>query len=220
MIQQQDHKPSSPHHPRPPRGLGILVVLLLLAMVVGGDRAWAGRLAAPLRQTVPMSPPPTWTPVAQATPVPPRPRPTQPPPEATPVPQAQPWLWLTVDPHIAAPGMAVTARLEVRNIGGSTMHDAVATIHSANIPTWLRIASYEVTAGSLGMGAERLEWRLGALGAGAEAVCVLTGSIALDAPPGRDIELLAEFGAPASGSLQDRAIVSLPWALLPEAGGP
>jgi hypothetical protein len=219
-LKQQRHHTPSPTHPRPPRGLGLLVVLVLLTLLVAADHAWAGWLAAPVRQTVPMTPPPTWTPVAQATPLPPRPRPTQPPPEATPVPQAQPWLWLTADPHIAAPGNTVTVRLEVRNIGGSTMDDAIATLDIPDIPPWLRVISYEVSAGSIGMGTERLEWRLGALGAGAEAVCVLTGSIALDAPPGRDIELLAEFGAPASGVIQDRAIVSLPWALLPEAGGP
>ncbi len=218
MTHQRHRKPSTTH-PRPPRGLATLAVLVLLALLWGGDTSWAGWLTAPVRQTVPMTPPPTWTPVAPATPVPPRPRPTQPPPEATPVPQAQPWLWLNVEPHIAAPGMTVTARLEVRNIGGSTMHDAIATLESANIPTWLRIDSYEISAGSIAMGAERLEWHLGAMGAGAEAVCVFTGSIALDAPPGGELELLAKFGASASGAIQDRALISLPWALLPEAGG-
>jgi hypothetical protein len=208
------------HHPRLHRQRWLFIIVVLLAVVLGRDRAWAGWLAAPARQTVPMTPPPTWTPAAPATPVPPRPRPTQPSPEATPVPQAQPWLWLTVDPHIAAPGMAITARIEVRNIGGATMHDAIATLDIPDLPSWLRIVSYEISTGTMTVGAERIEWRLGALGAGAEAFCTLTGSISLDAPPNRDIELAATFGAPASGAIQDQAIISLPWALLPEAGGP
>ncbi len=101
-------------------------LLLLLAIVWASSTstAWAMSLESPLRQTVPLTPPATWTPIAPTT------SPTSAPttaPRPTAVPQptdapveegyAQPWVTLEDTFFEIAPGDLVELNIMVENVG-------------------------------------------------------------------------------------------------------
>lgn len=99
------------HHPK---RLALLLLVLLLLALSSARSAWATLAEHALRQTVPLTPPPTWTPVrppATPTPLPTRPVPPRPPtsvPQDTPMPEGTAILQPSaVAPNTSVPGTDV-----------------------------------------------------------------------------------------------------------------
>ena len=202
--------------------VGIVVAALLVA-ATQGPAAWTASLAAPQRQTVPLTPPPTWTPEAptatatqrSAPPAPP-PTATSAPDQATPEPRPRPWLWLEATPDVIGPGSQVMLRVELVNVGDAPLAEAALTL--SQTPLVLRELRWEPAGDDVRLEADKLVWRPRSLEAQQRAVLLISGVVPGSARPGGQVVVRAELawpeGAPASGEVS----LSLPRALLPETG--
>lgn len=200
-----------------------VAVTALLVVAVKGPPAWANSLAAPHRQTVPLTPPPTWTPVGPPATATPRPARPAPPPTATPAPEQgtaeprpQPWVWLEAMPGVVGPGSQVTVRVELVNVGNAPLAGTVLTLQQA--PLVLRELQWEPASGDVRLEADGLVWRPHTLEAQQRTVLLVSGVIAREARPGSQVVVRAELAWPEGTSLSNEVTLSLPRALLPETG--
>lgn len=198
----------------------ILVCCFVATLVMLGTWrsriAWAGTLAKPQRQTVPLTPPPTWTPVPPpVTPAPTRPA-RVPPRPATPSAGAEPWLDLSVVPSIVAPGSRVTCTVQLANVGGSAMNDARVTLE---LPPWLVLGDLRATTGSVRVDGLELGWLPDPVGAGDALTFEAHLVVSEDAPPATSalLEALLTWAGGSDRSNQEE--LELPPVLLPETGG-
>ena len=194
--------------------VGPFLVLLAASFLYHDLPAWASYVAAPQRQTVPMTPPPTWTPVVDlGVPVPTQPPPEPKPPEqATPVPEADPWMWLGVEPTIVGPGSEVALRLELENVGGAPLEGAILVLAE---PALLRFVNVRASLGEVQAGASPPNWEAGTIQAGAGGVLEISAVVASDALPDNTIPLSATLTWADGQETSNEIVLVLPWALLP-----
>lgn len=217
------------------------VVALSLAFFASAALAapWHRAGAEALRQTVPLTPPATWTPAAPAAP-PPEPTVPQPPDHATalppaeepdPVPTAlpgpaeptqalpapsdaaaaQPWLGLSARPQIIAPGDVVTLRLELVNLGPGDLAPATVTLGPVPHLTLRPSGSARVVAGELRWSAPRLAAGEGAV---VEVQAVVGGGLL----PGEEMVFLGGLAWGGAEVESNEALILAPQAPLPEVG--
>ena len=187
---------------------GLLVVLTGLAL---GKQTWASVVLAPQRQTVPLTPPPTWTPEAPAVPKATRPQPPAPDDEQRQSEGANPWLGLSVDPQLVAPGMVSTLSVQLLNQGSGELADALVTMQ---LPRELVYVDGSTASGSLEHNAGTVLWavRVAAQGESRLQVRVRVGD---DVLPDRQIEFQAQLAWPSGEVSSNMGALKLPWALLP-----
>ncbi|MFH1086916.1 MAG: hypothetical protein V1772_14300 [Chloroflexota bacterium] len=198
--------------------LGLVASLALLGLwgLGQGMTAWASALARPGRQTVPLTPPATWTPSVPApgrTATPPPPRPTRRPAGTTALPQ--PWLELEAAPAVVAPGMDVALQVNVVNLGAAPWGGGTVTLEVSDLLRDLRLGPL---TGSASWQGRALIWRLEELAPEASAVLELRATVAQEALPDGRIPVWASLVAPATDALTREAAFELPWAPLPAAG--
>ena len=122
---------------------------------------------------------------------------------------------LSASPLIAGPGALVTIRLELHNIGGEALEDARVQIDQSDT---LAFRSGRASTGSARVSGSALLWTPGSLASGQGAVLEIRALVSPDALPGRNISLAALFSWSGGQLTSNEATISLPWALLPEAG--
>ena len=188
---------------------GLLLVLVGLAL---GKQAWASSLLSPQRQTVPLTPPATWTPEASATREPTKPQPPTPDDEQRqPAEGPNPWLGLSVDPQVVAPGMVSTLRVRLLNQGNGQLADALATMQ---LPRELVYAGGSTTGGSLEHNAGTVLWSV-RVAAQSESMLEVRVRVGDDVLPDRQIEFQAQLAWPSGRVSSNMGALKLPWALLP-----
>ena len=199
--------------------LGMALLLFVLAHELP---AWARPAVRPSRQTVPMTPPPTWTPnlpPAAPTAPPTLPEPPQrptPAPGETPLLAPEPWLGLTAEPQLVGPGSQVTLRLRLENIGTAALAGARLLLSR---PPVLHFTTVRLSAGQVSLDPPGLTWEPGPLEAGAGQWLEITALVAEDALPDGSITLQAILSWPEGQVASNPVALTLPWALLPDAGG-
>jgi hypothetical protein len=201
----------------------LVCVFVALGMVV--PAAWARPQSVPARQTVPMTPPPTWTPNRPTRPTtePTRPRPPTAEPitpsstgEANNPPQAKPWLGVSAKPLVAQPGTSVAILVEVQNLGDGSLENAtiVLPLHPS-----LTFQGVQASLGQAQLGPDGITWTPGSLGGHAGGTLQLAVVIVPDALPGTNVALRATLTWPGGQVQSNEWPLTLPAALLPEAGG-
>ena len=191
----------------------LLAALLGVFLPSRSTPIWARSLAAPHRQTVPMTPPPTWTPDKPAAPTP---SPTRPKPTPQPAPVPVPWMAFGAEPTVIAPNSRVVLRLELANVGGAPLLDARVTLDE---PLEVPYTTIRVSLGEVDVETSRVIWSPGPLAAGAGGTIEIVGLVADDVLPDGTIPLRAEMSAPGVQSQVQEIALTLPRALLPDAGG-
>lgn len=193
--------------------------IFLLASFDTGGFTWG--LAA--GQTVPRTPPPTWTRTRTAAPpetesptLPPTATATLAPGAPTPVPQPDPAVSLNVTPYFGGPGDIIRFTVRLRNHGS-----AVATGLTVTLP-WpdpLFVLALSASAGEVSAGSGEIVWRLGQLAPGAEAVWTLQAQIAADAMPDQVLRYRARLSFDGGLRESEERMLLLPWTRLPATGG-
>jgi len=199
---------------RPRRHQRLLLVGLLLALLglALGKQAWASSLLSPQRQTVPLTPPATWTPEASATRKPTKPQPPTPDDEQRqPAEGPSPWLGLIVDPQVVAPGMVSTLRVRLLNQGNGELADGLVTMQ---LPRELTYAGGSMASGSLEHNAGSVLWAI-RVAAQSESMLELRVRVEDDVLPDRRIELQAHLAWTDGVVSSNTGALELPWAMLP-----
>jgi hypothetical protein len=200
----------------------LLCVFIALSMAV--PAAWARPYSSPQRQTVPMTPPPTWTPSRPTTPTeqptrpqPPTPGPTAPSPtgESTQPRMASPWLGLSAEPFVVQPGMPVSVLLELQNLGDGAMENATITLLSH---PYLLFEGVRTSLGQAQLGSAGVSWTPGPLGERGGGTLQVTAVVGPDALPDTSILLSATLSWPGGQVESNELQLSLPAALLPAVG--
>lgn len=189
---------------------------LALALLAGLSLALLG-LALPWGavqgQTVPRTPPPTWT--RTPPPVTPAPPPTDPPPPTwtatplpgapTPIPRPNPALSLSVSPEFAGPGDVVRFVVRAVNYGDAAAVDAELSLE---VPWPLAVRGEHRATRTLGalQPREAIEW-------------VVEATVERDARPGQRLTFQAALRYRDGRLLSNGVALELPPALLPAAGG-
>jgi hypothetical protein len=122
-----------------------LVLLVGLVLFLGREATtWASPLAKPGRQTVPLTPPATWTPNVQVAPT--AAQPTRP-PSADRSGTVGPYPILTVqaDPTVLSPGQVSVISVALTNSGNGPLSEAVVTLTQ---PGLLRLTRSRAAGGS------------------------------------------------------------------------
>ena len=188
---------------------GLLLVLMGLAL---GKQAWASSLLSPQRQTVPLTPPATWTPEALATREPTKPQPPTPDDEQRqPAEGPRPWLGLSVGPQAMAPGMVSTLRVQLLNQGNGELADALVTMQ---LPRELVYAGGSMASGSLEHHAGSVLWAI-RVAAQSESMLELQVRVGDDVLPDRRIELQAHLTWPGGVVSSNTGTLQLFLSLLP-----
>lgn len=191
-------------------------------MIAGfvGASWWAG--SAVSGQTVPRTPPPTFTATPSATPlVQPTNTPlptataTFPPNVPTPTPQADPVIGWTIDRAWAGPGDVLTARCTVFNRGGAIANGTEAVI---TFPAWLLIDDVALSQGSATQAPGRIAGVLGSIPPQITASVTVRLRVPQDADPGQNISLSAFATYDRGIRIAQDVSVGLPPALLPNTG--
>ena len=205
----------SPCAPRNVLAIWLLVALLVIIWTMRDPAVWATSLANPQRQTVPMTPPPTWTP--QVTAVSPRPTRTKPEPPRrdTPSPQADPWLGLRADPEVIGPGSAVVITIEAQNLGRAPLNGARVTFVA---PPLLTYTFARASSGQVQLVGSDLGWQTGDIGPGESPVLEIHLVVSEEALPEQSIPVRASMTWPGGQVTSNEGLLVLPWALLPETG--
>ena len=201
-----------------------LALIAFLLFLLGRELpAWANPAARPPRQTVPRTPPPTWTPevplaAPTSPPTPPEPpqRPT-PAPDETPLLAPEPWLGLSAEPLLLGPGSQVILRLRLENIGTASLAGARLVLPR---PPVLHFTTVRLSTGQVSFGPPGLTWEPGPLESGAGQWLEITALLAEDVLPDGLIPLQATLTWPEGHLVSNALALTLPWALLPEAGEP
>lgn len=195
----------------------LVVCLLALCFGIGLARsrdAWASSLSKPHRQTVPMTPPPTWTPV---------PGPSQPtatreprrtPRPVTPVADALPWLDLESDSLVVGPGSEVSLTLILENLGGSPLSGATVSL---DVPAWL-LPELTAAEGQTSVSGFTATWLPPQLEPGGRLQATVRCSVTDQAPPDTQAVLQAWLTWPGGDSQSNEVLLRLPWLLLPDTG--
>ena len=110
----------------------------------------------------------------------------RPPVQATAAPV--PWMALSAEPGIVAPGNRVILRLELVNLGGAPLQGASLTLGQ---PADFSFASVRVSLGNVGMTASEIVWSPGQVEAGSGGLMELVGVVADDVLPDGAIPLRA-----------------------------
>jgi len=226
-MRPQPEKQAVRHPPVRPGGRergGVVALLVcgaifLLASFDMGGFTWG--LAA--GQTVPRTPPPTWTrtrtaapPVTETPAPPPAATATLAPGAPTPVPQPDPAVSLTIAPAFGGPGDVIRFTVRLRNDGS-----AAATNLTVALP-WpdpLLVLALSASAGEVSAGSSEFVWRLGQLAPGAEAVWTLQAQIAADAMPDQVLRYRARLSFDGGLRESEERTLLLPWTRLPATGG-
>jgi len=199
-----------------------ICLVVVLGMVV--PAAWARPRSSTSRQTVPSTPPPTWTPSApkEATERPTKPQPptaapttTVPAGEPTQQPVAKPWLGLSAEPLVVQPGASVSILLELQNLGDGSMGNATITLPQH--PS-LSIEQAQASLGRAEIGMDGIRWVLGPVGAHGVATLQLAAVVGPDVVPDSEILLSAVLVWPGGQLQSNEWRLSLPPALLPAVG--
>ncbi len=201
----------------------LLCVFVAVGMAV--PAAWARPQNRALRQTVPMTPPPTWTP---SSPVGPTERPTRPQPptsepatpspagEPTRPPGARPWLGLSAEPLVAEPGTAVLILLELQNLSDGSLENATITLPGYSA---LSLQGVQTSLGQAQFSPDGVTWTPGPLTGHGGGILQLAAVVGPDALPGTQMLLQATLVWPGGQVQSNGWPLSLPAALLPDAGG-
>jgi len=202
----------------PSRGnlLWLLVALLTIVWAFRDPASWGPALAKPQRQTVPLTPPPTWTPQAAArepTPTQARPRPPTRSPDRQ---EALPWLGLSLEPGVAGPDSTVVLTVELANVGGAPLTNARVVLPGATVLAFLNARA---SSGRLELAGAQLVWLPEAMEPRATQTLLVNMRVSRDAPPDSRSLLSASVTWPGGELASNEAELVLPWALLPEAGG-
>jgi hypothetical protein len=151
------------------RWIGVLLLVALFSALGIGSAAWAVPVAVPQRQTVPLTPPPTWTrirPSATRTPLPTRPESQS----TTPVPQSTPGTQSTSGSPVtpAAQNTSAPQRTVVSSdtpLSGSsalpTSSSVAAVTPAAPSGPWLNLSAAPLIVGPNSRVALRVELRNG-----------------------------------------------------------
>ena len=186
-------------------------LLLVLAGQVLGRGAWASGVLAPQRQTVPLTPPPSWTPETPVGPIATRPQPPAPEDEESESEGANPWLGLSVAPQLVAPGVEVTLRVQLLNQGKGELSDAIVAM---TLPRELEYAGGSASSGLLEHTAGSVLWAVRVAAQG-ESMLEVRARVRDDVLPDRQIEFQAQLTWPSGGVSSNVGVLELPWALLP-----
>ena len=188
---------------------GLLIVLAGLAL---GKQTWASVVLAPQRQTVPLTPPPTWTPVVTVVIEPTKPRPPTRTAEQTPVSEEpDPWLGLSVSPQIVAPNMEAVLHISLVNQGGRTL---TAGQVSLQLPEALVYVGGEASNGAIGHDAGMVRWTV-QVAAQSESALEIRVRVAEAALPEQRLEVQADLAWPGGTVSSNSGVLALPLALLP-----
>ena len=193
---------------------GLVVALLLAVCLGGGARIWASTLTRPERQTVPLTPPATWTPNV--------PRPTQPAPATRrPRPTSAsssspyPFLELTASPFLLAPGLGLEIELSLQNAGNAPLSEATVVLASPDVADSQQLRT---SAGATSLLQGEIVWRVTDLAPDETVTMNLSGAIRRDVQPGRQILLQATVLWEGGQDLSNQVLLTLPNAILPATG--
>ena len=183
-------------------GLSLALTLLGLALPWGAASG----------QTVPRTPPPTWTrtprPVTPFAPTEtplPTWTPTLAPGAPTPIPLANPALALRVSPEVVGPGMVVRLVVQAINHGSAPAEGAEMSLE---VPWPLALRD-----------PQRSTMPLGALRPGEAAEWLVEATVQSDARPGQELSCQAALSYRGGRVVSNAVTITLPPALLPAAGG-
>lgn len=195
--------------------LWLLLALLTVLWVWRDPAVWATSLAKPQRQTVPLTPPATWTPTSPGvTPGPTRSRP-KPTRRAIPSQEAEPWLELVLSPTIGGPGSAVAATIVLENLGGAPLTGAQVTLPGSPILEYLFARA---SSGQVRLMGNQLLWQPDAVEGGERHELQINLVVSEDALPDTTLLMQATVTWPGGEASSNEVTLILPWALLPETG--
>ena len=211
-------------HDRASRLAGWLAIGLLGVLLALAGAAWSGLSSGIVSgQTVPRTPPPTFTATPSATSqVPPThtPRPTSTatfvPGQPTLTPWPDPLIELHVSPSVVGPGDVVVYRGQVVNRGGAP---ATGAQISLGIPSPLSIQGANASMGTVDADSHALRIDLAALDPGAAWTFEVRAVIQANALPGQTVASRARLTYRAGARESGQVTVHLPPALLPATGG-
>ena len=196
---------------------GLAICLLALVLGIGLVRsrdAWASPAAKPHRQTVPMTPPPTWTPVPGPSQATTTREPRSAPRPATPVAGALPWLDLDSDSFVVGPGSEVLLALVLENLGGASLSGATISL---TVPPWLVPERIEAE-GQTSVSGFVVTWLPPQIEPGAREQATIRGSVTDLVPPDTQTVLQASVAWTGGVSDGNEITLSVPWLLLPDTG--
>ncbi len=198
-------------------------MIISCALLALGLDAWSLTWQTASGQTVPRTPPPTFTRTFTPTP---RVTPTHTPlPTATytlvpgaptPVPRPDLFIALAAKPGIAGPGNLVTFTCQVGNRGNAPANNLTASL---SIPWPLAIQDVSLPKGQFRFDANEATISLDSLQPGEEIAITLRARVQENASPGKTLRYRAQLTSTGGERESNEVIIELPWALLPATGG-
>jgi hypothetical protein len=176
--------------------------------------SWASSLAKPGRQTVPLTPPATWTPNVPAAPT--AAQPTRPPSaDRSGSTGPYPVLALQANPTVLSPEQTSVISVALSNSGNGPLSEAMVTLTQ---PGLLRLTRSRMSNGTLELGPSQLVWRPGSVAPGETATLELDMVLSAEALPDRQLLVSGTLVWPGGEDLVADMALNLPWALLPATG--
>jgi len=187
-------------------GASVLIGLTLVG------QTWAVTHQSSLRQTVPLTPPATWTPVVRSEVEPTKPRPpTRTADEAGETQGADPWLGLGIKPQVVAPRMDTVLSISLVNQGDEGLTDAQVSL---KLPDVLDYWGAEASNGRLEVASGTVYWTAQVPPQG-ESTLQIRARVAEAAVPDQHVEVEAILAWPGGVVASNRGVLDLPVALLP-----